>query len=79
MRYVCDLQSKGGGAEKLVKKFIERAEHLSPADGAMLAKTSCGIGDTGKRRDCLNAWAGRTHLLTSKRDELNVLSRIPLK
>ncbi|KSV64560.1 hypothetical protein N183_34915 [Sinorhizobium sp. Sb3] len=72
---VCDLQRDSGGAEDLVKKLIERTEALTPADRAFLVNTSCGIEDAAERRDCLNAWAGRTHLLANHRDELNVLSR----
>lgn len=74
--YVCDLQREDGGAEHLVKKLIERTEHLTPADRAVLAETSYGIQDADKRRGCLNVWAGRTHLLTNHQDEPNVLSRI---
>ncbi|WP_107028197.1 hypothetical protein [Ensifer sp. NM-2] len=75
VKYVCDVQREYGGAEDLVKKLIERAEHLTAEDVAFLAETSCGI-DANKRRECLNAWAGRTHLLANHHDELNVLSRI---
>ncbi|RWI50527.1 MAG: hypothetical protein EOR16_30170 [Mesorhizobium sp.] len=75
VRYVCDTQSEDGDAEDLVKNLIERAENLAPADRALLAKTSCRVEDADKRRECLNAWAGRTHLL-EKAEERNVLSGI---
>ncbi|OCP23590.1 MULTISPECIES: hypothetical protein [unclassified Ensifer] len=62
-------------AERLVLQTIKKAEHLAPADRSKLVATSCGILLPEDRRELLEFWAEKAHLL-SEDDQSQVLSHI---
>jgi hypothetical protein len=75
--YVFDRQKTVGGLEVLVESLIERAEHLEYAGRVNLVQLACGIEDTEKRLNCLNAWSGKMVILRApeQRDILSIICK----